>query len=911
MLFNFVKKIIHWIKNNLFLIFSLSILIITFILITLLSYFLKNIFWNFVKDWQSIFLPFLSFLIYILFYCILIIGHKLKVKVKWQKQNNNKINELIKKHEFDGFIKNEYKKIINQICNEIKIFFENQTDKKQTYSTNILLFSGNYGSGKTFVISNVFKQLIEIEKLHIIINTYYIDISIIENESKNDFTRYLFNEIIKCIDYQYFLKNFQYLKFFNIFTKKIPFNFVKDNINVKNINNKKILIVLDELDRCNPNNIINTLSVLKSYFSNVDNVIIIIIASENIIKPILLDYLKLKNDDKNKIQICYENYLKKIINKSISIKDKNYFNFSKIINNNLIKNVDLEFDIFLNENIIDEKWLNPRNILKKIENKNLFSKFLILQFLRKLKNTDVFFEELYDLINLFSIIKIFCNIIPNIIDSKLINKIIDQYNILNLDVLKYWHFLKIINIKNQDLIKITDNKNYEIQNINNEFIFTCLTTDNQGNLYGCTINNEIMKINNVNDYEILISLNKNEILKNDIITSLTCDNQGNLYGCTINQNYIFKINIITNLIKNWVVFDKTNTNTILFLTCDNQGNLYGCTINNEILKLKNEENSNLESIYKFELETKVNIFKIGENVYFWNNFVRRNISNEYYIINSPKNSWNSQINKCFIRIDFSDTSSKIDYLLSLLFSFTINNKDEISQYPRINLTNELIELSKRKLFSFSPYYYYKTYDVPFKKYEIIKIYCLSLVNNGKYIINNDMKNFYSLELEKKFFEEIMNKDYSKCWVFENKIIRKMNFFDYYYVLESKIIFKIIHIGYFKNNSINSVNHIFLKLNELFEESKLNLAICLEENSQQNKIIFDFSKIKDWIFENNKFENFFWQLANKNIKENRILKKYNNVIHEQIINLLNSENNDEIEKNITKLKKYITDNKKNK
>ncbi|WP_174481320.1 hypothetical protein [Spiroplasma endosymbiont of Danaus chrysippus] len=183
-------------------------------------------------------------MIYILFYCILIFLQKLKVKIKWQKQNNNKINELIKKHEFDGFIKNEYKKIINQICNEIKIFFENQTNKKQTYSTNILLFSGNYGSGKTFVISNVFKQLIEIEKLHNIINSYYIDISIIENESKNDFTKYLFNEIIKCIDYQYFLKNFQYLKFFKIFTKKIPFNFVKDNINVKNINNKKILIVL-------------------------------------------------------------------------------------------------------------------------------------------------------------------------------------------------------------------------------------------------------------------------------------------------------------------------------------------------------------------------------------------------------------------------------------------------------------------------------------------------------------------------------------------------------------------------------------------------------------------------------------------------------------------------------------------
>ncbi|WP_174481321.1 P-loop NTPase fold protein [Spiroplasma endosymbiont of Danaus chrysippus] len=338
------------------------------------------------------------------------------------------------------------------------------------------------------------------------------------------------------------------------------------------------------MDRCNPNNIINTLSVLKSYFSNVDNVIIIIIASENIIKPILLDYLKLKNDDKNKIQICYENYLKKIINQSISIKDKNYFNFSKIINNNLIKNVDLEFDIFLNENIIDEKSLNPRNILKKIDNKNLFSKFLILQFLSKLKNTDVFFEELYYLINLFSIIKIFCNIIPNIIDSKLINKIIDQNNNLKINFFKYWNFLKIINIKNQDLIKITDDETYEIKNINYEFIFTCLTCDNQGNLYGCTINNQILKLNSFNDYEILISFKNNEILKNDIITSLTCDNQGNLYGCTIN---------------------------------------------NQILKLKNNENSSLETIYSHELELEKYIFKIGQDVYFWNSFVGSNRANEY------------------------------------------------------------------------------------------------------------------------------------------------------------------------------------------------------------------------------------------------------------------------------------------
>lgn len=151
--------------------------------------------------------------------------------------------------------------------------------------------------------------------------------------------------------------------------------------------------MLDEIDRCSPNNFINTFSVLKSYFSNVDNVIIIIIGSENIIKPILLDYLKLKNDDKKNIQICYENYLKKIINKSILIKDKNYFYFSKVINNNLIKNINLNFGIFLNANIVDEKLLNPREILKKIDNKNIFSKFLILDFLSKLKNNDVFLKN--------------------------------------------------------------------------------------------------------------------------------------------------------------------------------------------------------------------------------------------------------------------------------------------------------------------------------------------------------------------------------------------------------------------------------------------------------------------------------------------------------------------------------------
>lgn len=78
-------------------------------------------------------------MIYIFFYCCLIVGQKLKIKIKWQKQNKHKINELIKKYEFDGFIKNEYIEIINQICSEIKIFFENQINKKQTYSTNILL----------------------------------------------------------------------------------------------------------------------------------------------------------------------------------------------------------------------------------------------------------------------------------------------------------------------------------------------------------------------------------------------------------------------------------------------------------------------------------------------------------------------------------------------------------------------------------------------------------------------------------------------------------------------------------------------------------------------------------------------------------------------------------------------------
>lgn len=822
MVLNFIKKIRNWIKNNLFLIFSFSILIITFVLITLLSYFLKNIFWNFVKNWQSIFLPFLSFLIYIWFYFWLILLQKLVIKRRWQKENINKINQLINNNQIDNFI--NYKNKINEIIKEIKILFDysNESKENKSYSTNILFFYGDYGTGKTFIISNVLNKIKENKIYNDNIENYYIDISTIENESKTDFSKYLFNEIMKCIYYEYFLKNFQYLKFFNIFNKKPLFNFIKNNITIKNEKNRKKIIILDELDRCNPDNIINTFSILKNYFSNVNNVIIVIIASENIIKPIILDHLKLKDVNKNS-QVCYEDYFRKIINKFISINDINYFNYSKvIINNDIIKNTELEFNDFMNSYMSNKNKKNTRYILKKIiDKKNIASDSIILNFLNNKKNkNEKFIEEFYQFIYIFYMIKIICNIIPNNINNNLINSVIEKDNTFEFSFIEYWKFLKIINLyQNQNLVKISYKNELTLINLNNKTLFTCLTCDNQGNLYGCTINNEIFSINK-----------KTGAFYNKISNS------------SENKKYLI---IIYNELFYWN--------------------------------------------------------KITENI-FINNSAPYNICE---IINRFHNN-----KKCF--------------LLSILLCITKTNNTWI----RGNLKSEIDNLDyllKNYIFSFSVItiidklkYDYKNHYDKFDDYYLcnLYLYCLSFKNDEIYNINS-INNNYLFSLSKQFLNNYINQEYNNCFVFYNKGLRKMNFFDYYYIVQKDIKFKIINIGYNKNfynkkNFLNLINTIFFDLNKIIHRNeKIYLAIILEFKPNKSKIIFDLSKIIDEIILENTFESIFWKIGNKTKKDNNIIKKYDNFIHKKIINLLNLENNDEIEKIISKLKKHIKDNKKNK
>lgn len=220
------------------------------------------------------------------------------------------------------------------------------------------------------------------EQLH----NYYIDLSTIESQSRTDFSKYLFNEIDKLISYQKYLWKLINLKFFKIFAKKLPFNFATEEIKLKTDNDKQqILIVLDEIDRCEPDNIISTFTTLKNYCLNIKNVVFIIILNEEVIKPIVKDYLKIPKEKDERYQL----FLEKITSNSIDIKkfiNYQFHNLEILKDNKILQCSKDETNKYILYDKIEIR--NQRHILRNINNKASWQKISIFEYLLKKEKSE-------------------------------------------------------------------------------------------------------------------------------------------------------------------------------------------------------------------------------------------------------------------------------------------------------------------------------------------------------------------------------------------------------------------------------------------------------------------------------------------------------------------------------------------
>lgn len=258
----------------------------------------------------------------------------------------------------------------------IKEFIENDTE--HLLKNNMIAIYGEWGSGKSSLMRTIDTKLEETKYKKI-----WIDMWQEESDYSNLSTKIL-NKILQSIGLEKetikeLLKAFIILgKGIKITTPIISYDMDKafeqlekeiDNTNkiesfintfeekiekYMEKNNKKIIVFLDDLDRCNSENMLNIIYNIKLLLS-VNNVIFIFGIDKEAVS------LALKNKYNNKINKA-ENFLDKIFPISFNMPN-NVFDFHKLINNTF-KEMKIEKLKVIEEFFIKINFMNPRKLKK-------------------------------------------------------------------------------------------------------------------------------------------------------------------------------------------------------------------------------------------------------------------------------------------------------------------------------------------------------------------------------------------------------------------------------------------------------------------------------------------------------------------------------------------------------------------
>lgn len=377
--------------------------------------------------------------------------------IAFQVSNNNKsffeTDEAIKKMDEEKLGRKEF-------IEKLKIIFEKKLEPKKG---NVIGLFGKWGEGKSSII-NLLEQTINKNIFKFIfINPWF-------NDTKEKMLNAVFGEINHFTKTNYPYKSLEaefndILKLSTIKIPKIPIEIDLNKFTVdKNIQNKiievgnilkkyskRIIIVLDDLDRLSKDNILFILQIVQMFRENT-NIVFILSCDDEKLKQILCEISEpcnqIKDDNKIiKTTLYYEDYINKIITIPIKLLKIGYF----FITGELIRRLDiiLQKQILINDS--DLLYISTE-IFKTTRDIKRFYNYFIIAYELVDKRVDI-----YNFIN----ISILCAFYPELYDDAYQNhrQWFDD---------EYWKDITVVSFdKNNNLMEEKERKRND--NINSFF----------------------------------------------------------------------------------------------------------------------------------------------------------------------------------------------------------------------------------------------------------------------------------------------------------------------------------------------------------------------------------------------------------------------------------------------------------
>lgn len=272
----------------------------------------------------------------------------------------------------------ERRKTLLQIVNKIKDFSFEKTNEYDNVE-NVLLVQGGYGTGKTFFAKKLNDYLLGegIDSVYFsawendYVNDVFANISInfykyfAEKNKINTNVKEILNnayDFVKIIGDLTTNSNLSKLLEFFEKDQKDPIADFKEELAklISELENKKLVLIVDELDRCRPDYAMKVLEIIKHFF-DIDGLIVIILSN---IKALNNSVKSLYNFENNNNE---ESYLTKFFVDKVIL---NPINYEKFIVDTLSQKLKIDKEDLQKENIAFNSLYILKNSLVKLSQAN-------------------------------------------------------------------------------------------------------------------------------------------------------------------------------------------------------------------------------------------------------------------------------------------------------------------------------------------------------------------------------------------------------------------------------------------------------------------------------------------------------------------------------------------------------------
>ena len=272
----------------------------------------------------------------------------------------------------------ERRKTLLQIVNKIKHFSFEKTNEYDNVE-NVLLVQGGYGTGKTFFAKKLNDYLLGeyIDSVYFsawekdYVNDVFANISINfykyfaeKNKISVNFKKALNNayDFVKIIGDLTTNSNLSKLLEFFEKDQKDPIAEFKDDLStlINKLKNKKLVLIVDELDRCRPDYAMKVLEIIKHFF-DIDGLIVIVLSN---IKALNNSVKSLYNFENNNNE---ESYLTKFFVDKVIL---NPINYEKFIVDTLSQKLKIDKKNLQEENTAFNSFYVLKNSLVKLSQEN-------------------------------------------------------------------------------------------------------------------------------------------------------------------------------------------------------------------------------------------------------------------------------------------------------------------------------------------------------------------------------------------------------------------------------------------------------------------------------------------------------------------------------------------------------------